>query len=307
MDYELTGTIFNTQKFSIHDGDGIRTLIFMKGCPLACLWCSNPESQSPDIEVMDVKSNCTGCGKCAALCDCHAVKGGSFDIDRSLCRRCGKCAAKCYANAKKLVGKRVTIRELMQLIEKDRVFYTNSGGGVTIGGGEPLAQPLFVRELLRTCRESNIHTAIETCGYGQWENIKEVFEAADQIFFDLKAMNPDLHWQLTGVRNDEILENAVRAAELGKEIIFRVPLVLGCNDSADNMKETGNFVSYLQKKNSGISIELLPYHNLGEDKYRWLGRTYSLAKLEKPCQEELNACRQLLAERCGNVLTGGKT
>lgn len=303
MAYEqLTGIIFNTQKFSIHDGNGIRTLIFMKGCPLACLWCSNPESQSADVEVMDVKSNCTGCGKCAVLCEYHAVKDGSFDIERSLCRKCGKCAAKCYANAKKMVGKKVTVRELMQLIEKDRIFYTNSGGGVTIGGGEPLAQPLFVGELLRTCRESNIHTAVETSGYGQWETIKEVFEVTDQLFFDLKAMNPDLHQQLTGVRNDEILGNAVRAAALEKEIIFRIPLVPGCNDSVDNMKETGEFVSSLQKKNNRISIEILPYHNLGEDKYCWLSRKYSLAKLERPRQESLQLCRQLLAEKCSNVL-----
>ncbi|MCI8646631.1 MAG: glycyl-radical enzyme activating protein [Firmicutes bacterium] len=201
-----------------------------------------------------------------------------------------------------MVGKKVTIRELMQLIEKDRIFYTNSGGGVTIGRGGPLSQPMFVGELLRTCRESNIHTAVETCGYGKWETVKAVFEEADQIFFDLKAMNPELHRKLTGARNHKILENAARVSQLGKEIIFRIPLVSGCNDSADNLKETGEFVASLQKKSSGISVELLPYHNLGEDKYRWLSRTYSLAKLEKPGKEHLEACRQLLAERCGNVL-----
>lgn len=305
MDYETTGVIFNTQKFSIHDGDGMRTLIFMKGCPLRCLWCSNPESQNPGIEIMDVKSNCVGCGKCSALCKSHAIQEGTFDIDRTRCRKCGACAKKCYANAKKTVGKRVTIREMMQQIEKDRIFYTNSGGGVTIGGGEPLMQHEFVEELLRTCKASNLHTAIETCGYGEWETVKGVFEAADQVFFDLKAMDTNLHRTLTGVGNERILENAVRLAEsagIDKKIIFRIPLVPGCNNSKRNIEETGRFVAALERPDNRIAIEILPYHNLGEDKYRWLSRDYPLPKLEKPSKEKVEEYKELLRKNCRHVI-----
>lgn len=305
MVYETTGMIFNTQKFSIHDGNGMRTLIFMKGCPLQCLWCSNPESQNLGIEIMDVKSNCVGCGKCVALCEHHAVEEGTFDIDRERCRKCGMCAEKCYANAKKIVGKTVTIREIMQLIEKDRIFYTNSGGGVTIGGGEPLLQHEFVEELLRTCKASNLHTAVETCGYGTWDAVKGVFEAADQVFFDLKAMDSELHRTLTGVGNEKILENASRLAEiagLDKEIVFRIPLIPGCNDSEDNIKETGRFTASLERPDNRIAVEILPYHNLGEDKYRWLNRDYPLPKLKKPSNEKVEGYKELLRQTCGRVI-----
>lgn len=303
MAYETTtGVIFNTQKFSIHDGEGIRTLIFMKGCPLRCLWCSNPESQATEIEIMDVKSNCVKCGKCAVLCENHAIRGADFDIDRTLCSRCGKCAEKCYANAKKIVGRKMTIREVMRIIEKDRIFYTNSGGGVTIGGGEPVMQHEFVEALLRACKESNIHTAIETCGYGAWEKIKGIFEFTDQIFFDLKAMDADLHRRLTGASNERILENAEKAAGLGKEIIFRIPLVPGCNDSEENVKATGEFVASLQKENDRIGIELLPYHNLGQDKYQWLNVEYELVDTEKPAEEKIAAYKTMLAELCNKVI-----
>ncbi len=303
MAYETkTGTIFNIQKFSIHDGTGIRTLIFMKGCPLACLWCSNPESQSPEPEIMDVKTNCIRCGKCAALCPNHAVKGSHFQIDRSLCLGCGKCAQTCWANAKKVTGRKVTLREVMEMIEKDRIFYTNSGGGVTIGGGEPLMQQEFVKELLRACKDSNIHTAMETCGHGRWEAVKGVFQYTDQIFFDLKAMDSDLHEKLTGRSNHLILENARHLSQLGKEITFRIPLVPGCNDSKENIKATGDFTASLQKKNRNISIEILPYHNLGQDKYQWLDVPYSLHDLTRPSEETLIAYRKLLAETCENVV-----
>ncbi len=236
---DMTGTVFNTQKFSIHDGTGIRTLIFMKGCPLRCIWCSNPESQRTGPEVMFVRSKCTGCGKCAALCREAAVDDVTFDIDRSRCVKCGLCTSKCYAGAKKMTGRQVTVREMMELIEKDRIFYTNSGGGVTVGGGEPAMQHGFVEELLKACRESHIHTAIETCGYGRWQDICGMFDNADQIFFDLKAIDPELHRRLTGVSNELILHNAEQAAVRGKDVIFRIPLIPGCNDSLTNIEETG--------------------------------------------------------------------
>lgn len=299
---DMTGTVFNTQKFSIHDGTGIRTLIFMKGCPLRCIWCSNPESQRPGPEVMFVRSKCTGCGKCAALCREAAVDDVTFDIDRSRCVKCGLCTSKCYAGAKKMTGRQVTVREMMELIEKDRIFYTNSGGGVTVGGGEPAMQHGFVEELLKACRESHIHTAIETCGYGRWQDICGMFDNADQIFFDLKAMDPELHRRLTGVSNELILHNAEQAAVRGKDVIFRIPLIPGCNDSLTNIEETGAFVGGLSGNGSNVSIEVLPYHDLGRDKYRWLDMDYGLEDTGKPDATQVEELKTILKDHGCSVV-----
>lgn len=299
---DMTGTVFNTQKFSIHDGTGIRTLIFMKGCPLRCIWCSNPESQRTGPEVMFVRSKCTGCGKCAALCREAAVDDVTFDIDRSRCVKCGLCTSKCYAGAKKMTGRQVTVREMMELIEKDRIFYTNSGGGVTVGGGEPAMQHGFVEELLKACRESHIHTAIETCGYGRWQDICGMFDNADQIFFDLKAMDPELHRRLTGVSNELILHNAEQVAVRGKDVIFRIPLIPGCNDSLTNIEETGAFVGGLSGNGSNVSIEVLPYHDLGRDKYRWLDMDYGLEDTGKPDATQVEELKTILKNRGCSVV-----
>lgn len=292
---ETTGVIFNTQKFSIHDGAGIRTLIFMKGCPLRCIWCSNPESQKRETELMFVRSKCTGCGKCATLCSQGATDPETLDIDRSRCVKCGLCASRCYANAKKLTGREVTVREMMELIEKDRIFYTNSGGGVTVGGGEPVMQYEFVETLLSACRASNVHTAIETCGYGEWEKIKGIFDNTDQVFFDLKAMDPQLHRKLTGVDNEKILANAKNIAAAGNKITFRIPLVPGCNDSSENIRRTGEFVSSLSRAGGDVSVEILPYHDLGKDKYRWLDMEYELSGTEKPDTLHVEDCKDILS------------
>ena len=299
---DMTGTVFNTQKFSIHDGTGIRTLIFMKGCPLRCIWCSNPESQRTGPEVMFVRSKCTGCGKCAALCREAAVDDVTFDIDRSRCVKCGLCTSKCYAGAKKMTGRQVTVREMMELIEKDRIFYTNSGGGVTVGGGEPAMQHGFVEELLKACRESHIHTAIETCGYGRWQDICGMFDNADQIFFDLKAIDPELHRRLTGVSNELILHNAEQAAVRGKDVIFRIPLIPGCNDSLTNIEETGIFVGGLSGNGRNVFIEILTYHDLGRDKYRWLDMDYSLEDTGKPDATQVEELKTILKNRGCSVV-----
>ncbi len=299
---DMTGTVFNTQKFSIHDGTGIRTLIFMKGCPLRCIWCSNPESQRTGPEVMFVRSKCTGCGKCAALCREAAVDDVTFDIDRSRCVKCGLCTSKCYAGAKKMTGRQVTVREMMELIEKDRIFYTNSGGGVTVGGGEPAMQHGFVEELLKACRESHIHTAIETCGYGRWQDICGMFDNADQIFFDLKAIDPELHRRLTGVSNELILHNAEQAAVRGKDVIFRIPLIPGCNDSLTNIEETGAFVGGLSGNGRNVSIEILPYHDLGRDKYRWLDMDYGLEDTGKPDATQVEELKTILKDHGCSVV-----
>lgn len=288
------GTIFNIQKFSIHDGEGIRTLIFMKGCPLRCIWCSNPESQKSEIEIMDVKSNCIACRKCINLCSNKAIDNITFDINRDLCTKCGTCAEYCYANAKKITGKKVTIAELMAVIEKDRIFYTNSGGGVTIGGGEPLMQHEFVTELLKTCNKSNIHTAVETCGCGKWENIEPMIDYLDEVFFDIKIMDSNKHKDFTGVNNELILENAKRIAQKGIKITFRIPLIPSVNDDWYNIKKTGEFVASLNEFNDNIFLEILPYHELGKDKYQWLNLEYGLNDIIRPDPVTVDECKTIL-------------
>lgn len=296
------GVIFNIQKFSIHDGVGIRTLVFMKGCPLRCIWCSNPESQNPGVEIMDVKAKCSGCGKCVSKCQNDAIEPNTYDINRDICIKCGNCTQFCFAECKKIVGQTVTINELMKIIEKDRVFYRNSGGGVTVGGGEPTMQSGFVTEFLKACRKAHIHTAIETCGYGAWERIESVFEYTDQVFFDLKCMDNEAHKNFTGVENTTILCNAANVAEMNKEVVFRVPLVPGINDSDDNIRKTGAFVKDLAEYNNNISIELLPYHNFGKDKYKWLNVEYKLEDTMAPLSENVSRYNEMLLGMGLNVI-----
>lgn len=297
--YDKKGLIFNIQKFSIHDGRGMRTLIFMKGCPLSCIWCSNPESQAPKPDVMDIKTKCIGCGKCYSICPKHAISEKGFDIDRFLCDGCGACTKKCYANAKKISGEWYSVDDIMEKIEKDYIIYRNSEGGVTVGGGEPTMQAEFVSELFKACHSIHIHTAIETCGYGSWSRLKGVFEHVDQVFFDLKHMNNQEHRKLTGVDNALILQNAENLAKTGKEIIFRLPLIPTLNDSESNLKETGQFVSAMMAYSSDIKIEVLPYHSLGENKYKWLNQAYALKSIKAPRKEHVNECKDILKQfRC---------
>ena len=301
MKDKLTGIIFNTQKFSIHDGSGIRTLIFMKGCPLRCIWCSNPESQRTGPEITDVKTNCIGCGDCVTVCPKHAVDPKTFDIDRRRCDVCGLCAEVCYAQAKKLTGRVVTVEEMVDVAVKDQVIYRNSGGGVTIGGGEPLMQPDFVSELLKELHARNIHTAMETCGFGQWSEVEDVFRHTDQLLFDLKCMDDKKHRELTGVSNERILRNAEKAAALGNSILFRVPVIPGINDG-ENIRKTGEFVRGLQDINSSVQLELLPYHNFGKDKYKWLSRSYELESLDRMEKHDLEIYYKELEELGCNLV-----
>lgn len=245
---------------------------------------------------MDVKSNCIGCGECVKACPNQAIDPLTFDVDRERCVRCSKCTEVCYAQAKKLTGEEYTVPQLMKIIERDRIFYQNSGGGVTIGGGEPCMQAEFATELLAACQNANIHTAIETCGYGSWERIKPLFEVCDQIFFDLKSMDPERHYEMTGVDNELILSNARNMAELGKETIFRIPLIPGCNDDEANIRATGEFVLSMYHDDIRPAIEILPYHDFGRDKYRWLDQNYDLDQAERPTEEKVKEYEQILRD-----------
>ncbi len=304
---ELKGTVFNIQKFSITDGVGIRTLVFMKGCPLRCLWCSNPESQKSGVEIMYVKTNCIGCGYCASACPQGAVDAVAFDIDRDRCIACGDCTKRCYANAKKIVGKQYTIHDLMEKVNKDRIFYQNSGGGVTVGGGEPLLQAAFVAEFLRECQRVNIHTAIETCGYCNWQSAEPVFTHTDQIFYDLKLFDSKRHKTFTGAGNELILENAVKVSRLGKETVFRVPLIKGINDDEQNLEATAAFVNDRAKDNPLVTLEILPYHSYGRDKYKWLNREYPLEGKGSLTAEELKEKTQFLKNNGVHIVSDNES
>ena len=297
----MKGTVFNIQKMSIHDGPGIRTTVFFKGCPLNCLWCSNPESQRMEKEVACFQSRCVKCGYCAQVCPKGIIeKEPPFEItDRGQCDLCEVCVRECCTNAKKTVGEDYTAEELLHEILKDKSFYDSSGGGVTFSGGEPLMQQPFLVEILKMCRENEIHTAIETTGFADREKLLETAEFLDLVFYDVKHMDDETHRQITGVSNKVILENLAHLSKVHDNITVRIPVIPGINDSGENISRTAALAAKL-----GISgLELLPYHNLGEVKYGQLGREYQLSDIKTPDEERMAEIAEIAREAIGN----GKT
>lgn len=285
------GRIFNIQRFSIHDGEGIRTIVFFKGCPLRCIWCCNPESQNMDPEVLFLKDKCIGCMNCVKQCPL-----GCMEIDRENCKKCGACARVCPSSAKRISGSDMTVDEVVNEIEKDRVFYNNSGGGVTLSGGEPLMQAEFAAAVLKKSHLHGLHTAIETSAFASTEEFLSVLEHVDEVFLDLKHMDTKKHKALTGAGNEQILENARKAAKSGKKVTFRIPLIPDCNDEEENIRKTGQFVASIG--NGNTYIEILPYHRLGEMKFEWLDKVYELSEAKEPPKETIAAYNKLLAD-CG--------
>ncbi len=290
---ELTGVIFDIQRYSLHDGEGIRTLVFMKGCPLKCLWCSNPESQDVRIEIGSVSKECVGCGKCFEVCPQKAVLLPDYSIDRGRCSDCMECAKVCAVKSKRIIGRAVTVDQLLETVEKDRIFFKNSMGGVTVGGGEPAFQSKFVSAFLIACKGVNLNTSVETCGCAPWDIFAETVRYADVIHFDVKHMDPDRHLELTGARNEIILENLRKISEL-QEVIVRIPVIPGMNDDDENLRHTISFASGLKRVSR---IELLPFHTLGYGKYDLVGKENSLGEM-KPYTKEQKA---QLAERVGKM------
>ncbi len=289
--------IFNVQKCSIHDGEGLRTIVFFKGCPLRCKWCANPESQAYTPEIMEYPRKCIGDGNCVKACPegaIHPTEEG-FMIDRAKCKKCFKCADVCYAMAKEVCGKEMSAEELFKEVNKDRHFYRLKGGGATFSGGEPLTQPELLTELARRCKANRVNTTIETCGYGEYEKFKDAIPYLDHIFFDLKAMDPELHKKLTGMTNEVILNNLKKINGFGIPITIRTPVVPGCNDSIENIQAVANFIKDL---GSVREYELLPYHNLGESKYKALGKVYELSEVKPPeddfIRERVKAANEIL-------------
>lgn len=303
----LTGLVFDVQKFATHDGGGIRTLIFLKGCPLKCLWCSNPESLSPQPEINFVPNNCVGCGKCRTVCPQDAIGDGEVDrpgliIDRDRCKLCGECAKFCYAGAINILGRYVTVAELMAMVERDREFYNESGGGITFSGGEPLAQPQFLEAALKEAQRRGIHTAIETSSFASWDVYRPILEHVDIVLTDIKHMDDNEHQRLTGVSNRLILENIRKISDLGIPLRLRMPLITGINDTDGNLEATADFV---QQLNNVVSLDILPYHRLGEMKWGQLGCEYPLEGLEPPTLEQVEERTSCLRDRGFAISIGG--
>ena len=297
-----TGTIFDIKHFAVHDGPGIRTTIFLKGCPLRCLWCHSPESQSPLPEVAYYPNLCIGCGACIEACPHGAQTLGTPKILRELCRGVGRCAEECYAGATIMYGREASVGDILKEADKDRLLHETSGGGVTLSGGEPTMQPGFASTLLGALKERGYHTALDTCGHAEWGVLEKVLADADLVLYDLKHMDAFTHEEITGVPNRLVLANLRRVAGSGKTLVVRVPVIPGYNDSPENFKAMAGFLGGLK----GVeAVELLPYHNLGTPKYHALGREYPLEGLRTPEPEELRALGSLLeAEGLRVVIEG---
>jgi pyruvate formate lyase activating enzyme len=301
----IKGLIFNIQRYSIHDGPGIRTLVFMKGCPLRCLWCDNPEGQLMHPEILFSKARCIKCWKCVDACPVNAIakQRDTIKIDRKTCNNCRKCAEICYAEAIRIAGKWVTVEEVLNEIKKDTVFYEVSHGGITVGGGEPTMQTEFVTQLLKACKEHGINTAIETCGYTKWKNLQKMLKYLDLIFYDIKHMDSEKHQILTGKPNELILENLKKLSRETVPIIIRIPLVPGYNDQEENIKSTANFVRKLG--DNIVRVEILPYHRLGIAKYKQLGREYQLNDVKPLSKEQLQDVANIIEAYDLEVQIGG--
>jgi pyruvate formate lyase activating enzyme len=286
-----SGFVFDIRRYSIHDGPGIRTAVFLKGCPLACAWCHNPESQSFRPELLLRSGRCIACSACIEACQPDAIDNRQ-GVERKLCTNCGKCAEVCPAEARELVGHQMSVKQVMAEIESDFVFYEQSGGGVTFSGGEPLAQPDFLLELLSACRARGLHTAVDTSGRAPWPAFEKIRPFVDLFLYDLKLMDEDDHIRWTGVPNKDILSNLWHLSESGHTMRVRIPIIPGINDDDDNLRATG---AYLASLPCVPSVDLLAYHNIARSKYTGLGREYSLVDLRPPDRAAVARCAAILS------------
>ncbi len=274
----MKGIVFNIQRFSINDGPGIRTTVFLKGCRLRCLWCHNPESLNPQPELIYHERECIGCRRCVEVCpqEVHRFVEDRHLLARDLCQQCGLCTKECPTGSLELVGREYTVKEVFDEIMRDEIFYRNSGGGITLSGGEPTFQVEFAIKLLKKCKEKVLSTAVDTCGYTPWSVLKRLLPFTDLFLYDLKHLDPQKHKEYTGVFNDLILENARRLSFNGAKMEIRVPVIPGYNDSEDNIRMIGKFVDELSKKEK---VKFVPYHHFAGSKYRQLGKTYPIGPI----------------------------
>ncbi|MEI7897261.1 MAG: glycyl-radical enzyme activating protein [bacterium] len=283
--------IFDIKRYAINDGPGIRVVVFFKGCNLQCAWCHNPEGISVGREKMYTPSKCIKCGTCVEVCPENAITLHSDGIttDTDLCTLCGQCADVCPTKAIEMSGKSMTVQEIMEIIEKERPFFEQSGGGVTFSGGEPLLHSKMLIELLDECGKRNIHRAVDTAGAVKTEILMEVACRTDLFLFDLKMMDSVLHEQWTGITNELILQNLKILSGTGVPLIIRIPMIGGVNDHEENIRATAELLASLPGKTP--EVHLLPYHAIAQHKYAKLGREAAFAELEEPGQEVLDRIR----------------
>lgn len=297
---ERKARIFNVQKYSIYDGPGVRTLIFFKGCPLRCKWCSNPEGLERKYQVMYKEDLCINCGNCIHVCPVQLhyfldEESPRHKVNRSIdCVGCRKCETACPKQALSIVGSDKTISEVLEIIQQDAMFYHSSGGGVTLGGGEVTAQPEFAANLLTECKRMGIHTAIETSGYAKLESMLKIAQFTDLLLYDIKHIDSDRHYELTGVRNEPILDNLTELIRRGFNVKIRMPLIRGLNDSEDTIRRTLEFLQDFKRYKNFQGIDLLPYHKLGINKYKQLDKQYAITEDLSFKEEELDKIEEFI-------------
>ncbi len=280
------GIVFDIKKFSIHDGPGIRTTVFFKGCPLSCWWCHNPESQTLEPERVYWENRCIRCGACQEVCEQEAISfEGDYPLtDGERCTLCGSCVQVCYAQAREIVGREMMVAQVIAEIERDIPFYEESGGGVTFSGGEPLSQLGFLLALLQACQERDIHTAVDTCGFAPWESFDRIREQVGLFLYDLKLMDDLQHRKFTGVSNDLVLKNLQALSRRGHHIVLRIPVIPGINDDEGNLGQMGAFAAGLPHLDR---VDILPYHHAAMSKYERLDKSYDLTQARPPSDERM--------------------
>ncbi|MBO5222969.1 MAG: glycyl-radical enzyme activating protein [Clostridia bacterium] len=292
----MKGIVFNIQKFSVNDGPGIRTTVFLKGCPLSCIWCHNPESKKAFPELMYSADKCVMCGKCANVCpkNVHLFKNNVHIVKRENCIVCGKCEEECLYEALEIAGKEKSVEEVIDEVMKDKVFYETSNGGITLSGGEPLLQYDFSLEILKRAKQEGLHTAMETCGYTSEEKIREIASYVDLFLFDYKITDAELHKKYTGVSNERIIRNLRLLNGIGKQIILRCPIIPGINDTDGHFSGIANLANELDCV-SEINIE--PYHPLGKSKAEKLGVEYELSDLKFTEEEQTQSWIKAVSQK----------
>lgn len=297
------GVVSDIQRFSVHDGPGIRTTVFLKGCNLRCFWCHNPETRRQKPELQLFLDRCIGCDKCFEVCTRHAhvVVNGQRTFHRQLCVACGECAETCYARALVLVGRELSTEEVVEAVLMDHVFYQESGGGVTISGGEPLLQRDFTYSILELCKTEGLHTAIETSADWPWHDIAHLLPVTDLVMMDIKVADGDLHRECTGVPNDRILANAQKLSRQVEPLIIRTPVIPGVSDDEEQIAHIADFIAGFPNL---LYYELLPFHRLASSKYRALGLEYRASAMKRPGRDRLARLAEVARQR-GIMVKGG--
>ncbi len=299
------GIIFDIKRYAIHDGPGIRTTVFLKGCSLRCQWCHNPEGLESKPEIILRSTRCAReCSECVSVCPQGAISkdGDIIEIDQERCDLCRKCEDVCVYEALEIVGREATVQEVMEEIEKDRIFFDESGGGITFSGGEPLMQMDFLETLLKEIKKKNIHVTLDTSGYVSFEDLERISDKVDLFLYDLKIMDEGKHEKYTGVSNKLILENLRKLSEIGKSIAVRIPLISGINDDNHNIKM---FVEYLHGLKKIKQISLMAYHRGGCEKYKRLRKEKFMNAFESPSDERIEEIKKILTGSGFSVKKGG--